>query len=106
MKDYWEKKKKSFKNRQPLILGFALLAILAYAFYWIIAQIWGKFQLLDPKISTAILAACTTVLVATLTVVLGKYYERKMDIEAHYRQKKTEIYDEFLHELLKPMIVW
>jgi hypothetical protein len=36
-----------------------------------------------------------------LAVVLGKYIERKMDIEAHYRVKKTEIYDEFLCEFFK-----
>lgn len=45
--------------------------------------------------------AATTVIVATLTVVLGKYYERMKDIEAHYRVKKTEIYNEFLCELFK-----
>ena len=32
---------------------------------------------------------------------LGKNYERKKDIEAHYRSKKVEIYDEFLCELFK-----
>jgi hypothetical protein len=47
------------------------------------------------------LTAVTTVFVATLTVVLGRYYERKKDIEAAYRQKKTEIYDEFLQEFLR-----
>ncbi|APC96618.1 hypothetical protein [Francisella frigiditurris] len=47
------------------------------------------------------LTAATTVIAATLTVVLGKYFERKKDIEAHYREKKTQIYDEFLCEFFK-----
>jgi hypothetical protein len=89
------------KKTATMIFGFALLAAIGWAIYWVIAQIWGQFKLLDPKISVAILTASTTVIVATLAVVLGKYIERKMDIEAHYRAKKTEIYDEFLCEFFK-----
>lgn len=44
------------------------------------------------------MAAVATVLVATLTVMLGRYYERKRELDALYRDKKTEIYDEFLKE--------
>lgn len=89
------------KKAASMIFGLALLAGIGWAAYWIIVQVWSQFKLLDPKVSVAILTASTTVLVATLTVVLGKYYERKKDIEAHYRQKKTEIYDEFLCEFFK-----
>ena len=81
--------------------GFALLFAIGWGIYWLIVQIWCQFKILDPEISVALLTAATTVLVATLTVVLGKYYERKKDIEAHYRTKKTEIYDEFLSEFFK-----
>lgn len=89
------------KKTATMIFGFALLGAIACAIYWVIAQIWGQFRLLDAKVSVAILTASTTVIVATLAVVLGKYIERKMDIEAHYREKKTEIYDEFLSEFFK-----
>lgn len=83
------------------ILSFTLIIVVACGVYWLVSQVWNQFKILDPKISVAILTAATTVLVATLTVVLGKYYERKKDIEAHYRTKKTEIYDEFLSEFFK-----
>lgn len=89
------------KKAASMIIGFALLAGIGWGVYWLVTQIWGQFKNLDPKVSVAILTAATTVLVATLTVVLGKFYERKKDIEAHYRQKKTEIYDEFLCEFFK-----
>lgn len=88
------------KKARTLTLGFAVLGLLGWAIYWVITQIWGQFKLLDPSVSVAILTAASTVLVATLTVVLGKYFERKKDIEAHYREKKVEIYDEFLCEFL------
>ncbi len=35
---------------------------------------------------------------ATLTVVVGRHYERKKELDALYRDKKTAIYDEFLKE--------
>ena len=89
------------KKTASMIFGLALLAVMGWGIYWVIAQIWGQFKLLDPKVSVAILTASTTVIVATLTVVLGKYMERKKDIEAHCREKKTEIYDEFLSEFFK-----
>jgi len=84
-----------------MIFGFVLFATLVLGVYWLGSKIWGQFKLLDAQASTTILTAATTVIVATLTVVLGKYYERKKDIEAHYREKKTEIYDEFLCEFFK-----
>jgi hypothetical protein len=89
------------KKTATMIFGFALIGALGWVIYWIISQVWGQFKLLDPKVSVGLLTAATTVIVATLTVVLGKYIERKKDIEAHYREKKTEIYDEFLCEFFK-----
>lgn len=84
-----------------LVLGFVVFGCIGWIVYWAAAQAWHQFTLLDPKVSVGLLTAASTVLVATLTVVLGKYYERKKDIEAHYREKKTQIYDEFLAEFFK-----
>lgn len=89
------------KKTATMIFGFTLLAAIGWTIFWIFSQIWGQFKLLDPKVSVAILTASTTVIVATIAVVLGKYIERKMGVEAHYREKKTEIYDEFLYEFFK-----
>lgn len=50
------------------------------------------------ELGAALVAAVTTVFVATLTVMVGRYYERKKELDALYRDKKTEIYDEFLKE--------
>lgn len=83
------------------VFGLVLLVFIVWGGYWIASNIWLQFKLLDPKVSVAVLTAATTLLVATLTVTLGKYYERKKDIEAHYRDKKAKIYDEFLSEYFK-----
>ena len=86
------------KKFLSVIFGFIILVGLVWLVYWLADRVWSQFKQLDLKVSVALLTASTTVMVATLTVVLGKYYERKKDIEAHYREKKTEIYDEFLKE--------
>lgn len=83
------------------LFGLALLIGFVWGAYWLLSQIWGQFKSLDSKVALAAITAFTTVTISTLTVVLGKYYERKKDIEAHYREKKTEIYDEFLKEFFK-----
>jgi HD superfamily phosphohydrolase len=89
------------KKILSFLLGIFLLIGIFWGAYWLLSEIWGQFKSLDTNVAVAALTAFTTVTVSTLTVVLGKYYERKKDIEAHYRQKKTEIYDEFLKEFFK-----
>ena len=84
-----------------LLFGLALIIGIVWGTYWLLSEIWGQFKSLDSTVALAAITAFTTVSVSTLTVVLGKYYERKKDIEAHYRQTKTEIYDEFLKEFFK-----
>jgi hypothetical protein len=65
------------KKTAQIILGFALIIVIGWSIFWLLSVIVDKFKILDPKISVAILTAATTVMVATITVVLGKYYERK-----------------------------
>ena len=89
------------KKGAYILLALACLGAILTAVYWVFCQVWGQFKLLDPTVSVALLTGASTILVATITVVFGKYYERKKDIEAHYRSKKVEIYDEFLCELFK-----
>jgi hypothetical protein len=51
--------------------------------------------------AAALIAGAATVIVATLTITIGRYYERKKELDALYRDKKTEIYDEFLKEFFQ-----
>jgi hypothetical protein len=48
------------------------------------------------ELGAALIAGATTILVATFTVMIGRYFERKRELDALYRDKKTEFYDEFL----------
>ena len=75
-----------------------MLGSVAWCIYWLGREIWKQFVALDSTLAVGLLTAVSTVRVATLTVVLGRYFERKKEVEAHYPEKKTEIYDSFLKE--------
>ncbi|MFZ5566273.1 MAG: hypothetical protein ACOY95_04670 [Pseudomonadota bacterium] len=73
---------------------FAFLALVG----WVVYAFFQYISAVPKELGAALVAAVATVLVATLTVMVGRYYERKRELDALYRDKKTEIYDEFLKE--------
>ena len=84
-----------------LILGFSIIGGIGYGFYVAVAGLWELFLSLDKQLSIGLLTAFTTVFVSTLTVMLGRYFERKREIESHFRASKIQMYDEFLSEFFK-----
>ena len=63
--------------------------------------VWRTLVGVNPTLAVGVVAAAATLLGSTITVMLGRYLERKKDIEAHFRSEKIKIYDEFLSELFK-----
>jgi hypothetical protein len=82
-------------------LGFSIIGGIGYGFYVAVAGLWELFLSLDKQLSIGLLTAFTTVFVSTLTVMLGRYFERKREIESHFRASKIQMYDEFLSEFFK-----
>lgn len=78
-----------------------LVAGIAWALVAGLKAFWHQLFTLNPSVAVGIVTGASTIIVATMTVMLGRYYERKREIEAHFRTKKIEIYDEFLKELFK-----
>jgi len=91
------------KRKQQLlsVVGMAVIGVAAWLAFLLLRSVWREFVALNPSLAVGLLTAATTVLVATLTVVLGRYFERKKEVESHFREKKTEIYDPFLKEFFK-----
>ena len=85
------------------LIPFLTLSIFLFLIYWVVSKVWNFLHSVDEKLAIAMVTAATTVIVSTLTVVIGRYYERKKDIEAHFREKKIEIYDDFLREFFNIM---
>lgn len=80
------------------VLAILFLLGVGYFLYWSISKFFIFLTLVQKEVAAALVAGSVTVIVSTMTIVLGKYYERKKDREALYREKKVEIYDYFLEK--------
>jgi hypothetical protein len=88
----------SLKRVALAVAGVAVVGVMFGFAAWCVYKFFEYVSAVPKELGAALVAAAATVLVATLTVVLGRYYERKKERDALYRDKKTEIYDEFLKE--------
>lgn len=81
-----------------IISALALVAGVVVLAVWIVQSLFAYVSAVPKELAAALVAGGVTILVATVTVMIGRYYERKKELDALYREKKTEIYDEFLKE--------
>ena len=82
------------------VLALLLLAGIAWALIFLFVRLLGMFAGIDQNL----VAAATTVIVAVFTIMAGRYFERRKEIEAAYRDKKTAIYEEFLVGLFEILL--
>lgn len=92
---------RNFKWIMQIATGLIVLALLFGGAFWLLRTFFQYLSAVPKELGAALVAAIATICVATLTVVVGRYYERKKELDALYRDKKTEIYDEFLKEFFK-----
>lgn len=78
------------------LVAIILLLSLIGGAVWLVRTFFGYVSSVPKELGAALVAAGTTIFVATATVMIGRYYERKKELDALYRDKKIEIYDEFL----------
>ena len=86
------------KTFLPALAGIAILAGLAMLVGLVVYAFFQYLSSVPKELGAALVAAAATILVATVTVMVGRYYERRKELEALFREKKTDIYDEFLKE--------
>jgi len=93
------------QNARQIIAGLALIGAFSVFLYYLLSTLAHFLGSLDQPLIVAILAASGTVLAATFTVVVGRIFERKKETEAHFRQRKYELYYDLLkllYELTTP----
>lgn len=64
-------------------------------------KLLGAFSGLNPTVAVSLITTSATIIVAVFTIMAGRYFERKKEREALYRDKKTAIYEDFLVVLFK-----
>jgi hypothetical protein len=94
------------RSAQRIAQVAAILAVVgaAAALGWgivvLISRIFEYVAGVPKEIGVALIAGVTAVIASTITVVAGRYFERKKELIALHREKKVEVYDEFLKTFL------
>lgn len=96
---------KKFLNFINIVLGFILIALMGWGIIAFLRLYWRSVTSLEPNLASAIIAASATMIVAVLTVVIAKYYERKQEIENQQREKKIEVYEQFMEKWFDKLLV-
>lgn len=95
---------KKMRSFFQLLLGFALLGLMGWGIITSMRLYWKSVTSLQPDLASAIIAASATVIVAVFTIVIGKYYERKKEIESQQREKKIEVYEKFMEKWFNKLL--
>lgn len=90
--------KTTTKSIASNILAIAILFGLILGIAWIVNSFFSYLKEVPKELGAALIAGGSTIIVATATIMIGRYYERKKELDALYREKKTEMYDEALKE--------
>lgn len=88
-------------SRLQITFGLVLLASLLAGVIWLVVGLWNWFASLESDMAVGMLTASSTIIVATTTLVLGRYFERVKEAETHLRTQKIQLYDEFLKEFFE-----
>jgi hypothetical protein len=83
------------------IVGLAIVGLLGWLLFLSLRAAWHSLIAVNPQLAGPLVAAVASVIAGTGTVMLGRHFERKREIESHFRTKKIEIYDRFLVELFR-----
>ena len=91
---------------KTLLLGLISLAVLAglvWGLYTVLANLAAHLMTLNPNVSASIIAACATVLVATISVLLSKHFEIQKLVFKEHRDKKIPIYEDLIRFFFRAM---
>jgi len=83
-----------------LLFAVAVIICIPFGVFFALRVVWHGLNGANPNLAIALITGATTIIVSTITVMIGRHYERKRDIEAHFRSTKLEMYEDFLKEFL------
>ncbi len=87
-----------------VVLVIFLFAGMAVGTFYLVKWLVLIFSGLQKEVAAAIVAAVGTVLVSVISVIVGKYFERKRSIEQELREKKIPMYNGFVEFLFKVLM--
>lgn len=89
--------KKSTTDFVVIVLGLFLISLLIFGSYLLVTKLWTILSAVDPKLGAGLIVASATVLVSLISVLVSKHLDRKSEILAHLREKKTPTYEKIIN---------
>lgn len=89
------------KNFFNLILGMGLIGLIIFGVFKLLAFFYNQVLSIDPRISAALITGLIAIIATSLTITIPKYLEKRMEIEEHLREKKSQTYKELVELLFK-----
>lgn len=88
-------------NAIGFVIGITIIVIFPVLMFYGARGLWRELNSADTNLVIALITAASTIFVSTVTVMIGRYYERKKEIEAHFRSVKLAMYEEFMEHFFK-----
>lgn len=89
------------KNFFNLILGMGLIGLIVFGVFKLLAFFYNQVLSIEPRISAALITGLIAIIATSLTITIPKYLEKRMEIEEHLREKKSQTYKELVELLFK-----
>ncbi len=87
-------------KKSDLIIGFIIILIIGVSCYWVLNKFFQWIGSLDSDVAIATISGALTISGAVVATVIGKYYERKKEVEARFHSEKAAVYEEFIERFL------
>jgi len=87
-----------------IVFVFIVIIAAGIVLYFAGKSIWHLILNAQSEINVAIIAGGFTILLSVITLIIGKYYEKKRDIEQSIRVQKLPVYEELITYFINYLI--
>src|SRR5690242_15946387 len=87
-----------------VVTGLALILAGVYLAVVAIQAAISVFSSLNSQVAVAIIAASATVFVSVLSIVLGKVYDRREQINREIRERKIPVYEDLIRFMFRVLM--
>ena len=78
-----------------ILLGFAVLGGIAFIVYYLITSLL-HLATLNATVATAFITGAVTVVASVSAVVVGRYFEKRKEVEEAFRERRLQAYERFV----------
>ena len=78
---------------KAVLIGLFAMTVAGFGLYWFVAALIDKLASVQGDLSKALVASSATIVIAAITVVLGKLWEQRLKTREDIRAKKIPVYE-------------